>query len=196
MVAVANWHLWPTPYRTPPGTSVHWRQGCAEPLAKAVQSQAEIALGEAPQLGRPTRRPKSRGTLPRYHRSIRTLPDFLSNDGRGTRLDRLMRALGWIALRRPPTGCSRCRGMRCKATRITYLRQVAGAVFRCRQPSVARSRGAFGRVSWVVLRLKTGTNEGKPASPVRSLLSQLPHHFPLPKNSRTVASMISRSATV
>ena len=44
----------------------------------AVQSQAEIALGEAPQLGRPARRPKSRAILPRYQPIIRTLPEGLS----------------------------------------------------------------------------------------------------------------------
>jgi FkbM family methyltransferase len=43
-----------------------------------VQSEAEIALAEAPQLGRPARRPKSRATLPRYQRFIRTLPEGLS----------------------------------------------------------------------------------------------------------------------
>jgi len=63
------------PPQTAPLAQVSISDNAARSLGRmAVQSQAEIALGETPQLRRPARRLKSRATLPRCQRIIRTLP--------------------------------------------------------------------------------------------------------------------------
>jgi hypothetical protein len=75
-----TWWLSPTdtcgrPPQTAPLAQVSISDKAARNLWRmAVQSEAEIALGEAAQLGGPARRPKSRATIPRYQRIIRTLP--------------------------------------------------------------------------------------------------------------------------
>src|ERR1700675_4468452 len=85
MPGTETWWLSPTdtcgrPPHTAPLAQVSISDKAARNLWRmAVQGQAESALGEAAQLGRPARRPKSRATYPRYQRIIRTLPELANS---------------------------------------------------------------------------------------------------------------------